>query len=104
MFNQIFCRQYTCTQCWCIACIISIFALPAHSDFIPSLIDGEVVYEFGDFGKAPNQYPVQVGELNVISSVQVFRVGGVIHITKPARQEGNDSSGQDKGSINKTNP
>jgi len=40
-------------------------------DYIVTIIDGVRVTEFGDKGKAPNQYPFFVGDLNVVSSVIV---------------------------------
>jgi len=52
------------------AFVLIPISVNAH-DFIPSIIGNEVVYEFGDFGKAVNQYPTSVGDLNVISSTIV---------------------------------
>jgi len=65
--------------------LIVLLSLSANAEYIPTVIDGETVIEFGDYGKAPNQYPTSTGELNVISSTHVFRAGGVVHIVEPRR-------------------
>ena len=51
---------------WILTLIFSQLTLA--DDYIVSIIDGQKVVEFGDFGKAPNQYPLTVGDTNVISS------------------------------------
>ena len=52
------------------------------SEYITTIIDGVSVVEFGDFGKAPNQYPTSVGELNVISSDVVTQANGITLVEK----------------------
>lgn len=62
------------------------------SDFIPTHLPDGVVYEFGDVGKAPNQYPTVVGDLNVISSEIVTQVGTTILITDSFAPPSNEST------------
>lgn len=52
------------------------------TDYIRTIVDGESIVEFGDFGKAANQYALTVGDLNVISSDIVTQVNGVTYVEK----------------------
>jgi len=59
------------------------------NELIHIYIDGESVVEFGDVGKAANQYPTAVGNLNVISSTIVTSSpnGTLIDDSFSSRQE-----------------
>lgn len=81
------------------------------ADPVCTYIDDECVYEYGDFGKAANQYPLSVGELNVISSTIVTDNGKDIFITKPVNdlpkasfRPGQNSDGSASDSAPETAP
>lgn len=83
-------------QLWLVGCFLIAASSQAH-DYIPTVIDGETVYEFGDFGKAPNQFPTEVGELNVISSTIVTRSKDKILINDSFAPSSNESSTNGEG-------
>ena len=62
------------------------------NDYIPTHTADGVVYEFGDFGKAPNQIPTEVGDLNVISSKIVTQIGTKILINDSFVSPSNEST------------
>lgn len=51
-------------------------------DVTYTYINGERVAEFGDKGKAANQYPTEVGRLNVISPVIVTQHKGKTYVDR----------------------
>ena len=79
-----------CPQGWYI-CLAFFISLNVSAEYIPTFIDGVKVIEFGDFGKAPNQYPLTVGELNVISSDVVTQRNGKTYFL-PKRDTSTDSN------------
>jgi hypothetical protein len=63
--------------------MVLVLCAPAiATEYITTIVNGEPIVEFGDFGKAPNQYPTTVGELNVISSDVVTQVDDLILFEK----------------------
>ena len=75
-----------CPQGWYIGLAFFI-SLDVSAEYIPSYIDGVKVIEFGDYGKAPNQYPLTVGDLNVISSSIVLQYKGKTHVIPSFKKE-----------------
>jgi len=64
------------------ALLLLLLALPVSAmDITYTIIDGERVAEFGDLGKAANQYPTKVGDMNVISSVIITQLNGRTYVT-----------------------
>jgi len=62
------------------------------------VVDGVPIVEFGDFGKAANQYETEVGDLNVISSTIVTRTKDKILINDSFAPSSNESTANDEGS------
>jgi len=68
-------------------CIAFFITLNVNAEYIPTIINGKRVIEFGDFGKAPNQYPLTVGDLNVISSTIVTQVKGKTFVIESSKDK-----------------
>ena len=77
---------HACPQGWYV-CLAFFISLNVNADYIPTIINGQKVIEFGDFGKAPNQYPLTVGDLNVISSTVVTQLNGKTFVTNPYKDK-----------------
>lgn len=74
------------------------------SDYTCTYIEGECVVEFGDYGKAPNQYVTEVGDLNVISPLISTRAKNGILINDSFVSSSNESSTSHRGSSAITAP
>lgn len=72
-------RHQDSTQFW-LGVIAFLFSYSIQAvEYTYTTVEGEEIVEFGDFGKAANQYPLSVGDLNIVAPVMPFVANGKIY-------------------------